>query len=59
VILCSGPFVQNVLGQASLDQERQQVVLLFANDLAVALIDMRDTGQSIMSASRPSRPSKA
>jgi NAD(P)H dehydrogenase (quinone) len=41
VILCPGPFVQNVLGQASSIKTR--MVPPFAKDLPVALIDVRDT----------------
>ena len=69
VILRPGLFMQNVLGQAASIKADSKMVLPFAKDLPVALIDVRDTGavgsrrcsagRSRMSASRPSRPSRA
>ena len=44
VILCPGPFMQNVLGQAASIKTDNRIVLPFAKDLPVALIDVRDTG---------------
>ena len=44
VILCPGPFMQNVLDQAASIKTDSRMVLPFAKDLPVALIDVRDTG---------------
>src|SRR5215471_18679235 len=44
VILRPGPFMQNVLGQAASIKTDSRMVLPFAKDLPVALIDVRDTG---------------
>jgi uncharacterized protein YbjT (DUF2867 family) len=44
VILCPGPFMQNVMGQAASIKTNSRMVLPFAKDLPVALIDVRDTG---------------
>ena len=44
VILRPGPFMQNVLDQAASIKTDSRMVLPFAKDLPVALIDMRDTG---------------
>src|SRR5262249_26568035 len=43
VILRPGPFMQNVLGQAASIKTDSRMVLPFAKDLPVALIDVRDT----------------
>ena len=39
-----GLFMQNIMGQATFDQERRQVRAAVAEGSAVALIDVRDTG---------------
>ena len=44
VILRPGLFMQNVLGQAASIKTDSKIVLQFAKDLPVALIDVRDTG---------------
>jgi NAD(P)H dehydrogenase (quinone) len=44
VILRPGLFMQNVLGQAASIKTDSKIVLQFARDLPVALIDVRDTG---------------
>jgi uncharacterized protein YbjT (DUF2867 family) len=44
VILSPGMFMQNVLGQAASIKTDSRMVLPFAKDLPVALIDVRDTG---------------
>ncbi len=44
VILRPGLFMQNVLGQAASIQNDSKIVLPFAKDLPVSLIDVRDTG---------------
>jgi len=44
VILRPGPFMQNVLDQAASIKTDSRMVLPFAKDLPVALIDVRDTG---------------
>jgi uncharacterized protein YbjT (DUF2867 family) len=44
VILRPGLFMQNVLGQAASIKTDSKMVLPFAKDLPVALIDVRDTG---------------
>jgi NAD(P)H dehydrogenase (quinone) len=44
VILRPGLFMQNVLGQAASIKSDSKMVLPFAADLPVALIDVRDTG---------------
>jgi NAD(P)H dehydrogenase (quinone) len=44
VILRPGLFMQNVLGQAASIKTDSKIVLPFAKDLPVALIDVRDTG---------------
>jgi NAD(P)H dehydrogenase (quinone) len=44
VILRPGLFMQNVLGQAASIKNDNKMVLPFAADLPVALIDVRDTG---------------
>jgi NAD(P)H dehydrogenase (quinone) len=44
VILSPGMFMQNVLGQAASIKTDSRMVLPFAKDLSVALIDVRDTG---------------
>jgi len=44
VILCPGPFMQNLLDQATSIKTDSRMVLPFAKDLPVALIDVRDTG---------------
>jgi len=44
VILRPGLFMQNVLGQAASIKNDSKMVLPFAADLPVALIDVRDTG---------------
>jgi NAD(P)H dehydrogenase (quinone) len=44
VILRPGLFMQNVLGQAASIKADSKMVLPFAKDLPVALIDVRDTG---------------
>ena len=44
VILRPGLFMQNVLGQAASIKNDSKMVLPFAKDLPVALIDVRDTG---------------
>jgi NAD(P)H dehydrogenase (quinone) len=44
VILRPGLFMQNVLGQAAAIKTDSKMVLPFAKDLPVALIDVRDTG---------------
>ena len=44
VILCPGPFMQNVLDQAASIKTDSRMVLPFAKDSPVALIDVRDTG---------------
>jgi len=44
VILCPGPFMQNVLDEAASIKTDSRMVLPFAKDLPVALIDVRDTG---------------
>ena len=44
VILRPGPFMQNMLGQAASIKSDSKIVLPFAKDLPVALIDVRDTG---------------
>src|SRR5215469_2340819 len=44
VILSPGPFMQNVLDQAASIKTDSRMVLPFAKDLPVALIDVRDTG---------------
>jgi uncharacterized protein YbjT (DUF2867 family) len=44
VILRPGLFMQNVMGQAASIKNDSKMVLAFAPDLPVALIDVRDTG---------------
>ncbi len=44
VILRPGLFMQNVMGQAASIKNDSKMVLAFAADLPVALIDVRDTG---------------
>src|SRR6516162_4004251 len=44
VILRPGPFMQNVLDQAASIKTDSRMVLPFAKDLPVALMDVRDTG---------------
>jgi NAD(P)H dehydrogenase (quinone) len=44
VILRPGLFMQNVLGQAASIKTDSKMVMSFAKDLPVALIDVRDTG---------------
>ncbi len=44
VILRPGLFMQNVMGQAASIKNDNKMVLAFAADLPVALIDVRDTG---------------
>src|SRR6516165_8025259 len=44
VILRPGPFMQNVLDEAASIKTDSRMVLPFAKDLPVALIDVRDTG---------------
>jgi uncharacterized protein YbjT (DUF2867 family) len=44
VILRPGLFMQNALGQAASIKNDSKMVMSFARDLAVALIDVRDTG---------------
>jgi NAD(P)H dehydrogenase (quinone) len=44
VILSPGMFMQNVLGQAASIKTDSRMVLPFAKDVPVALIDVRDTG---------------
>jgi len=44
VILRPGLFMQNIMGQAAAIKNDSKMVLAFAADLPVALIDVRDTG---------------
>ncbi len=44
VILRPGLFMQNILGQAASIKNDSKIVLPFAKDLPVALVDVRDTG---------------
>jgi NAD(P)H dehydrogenase (quinone) len=44
VILSPGVFMQNVLGQADSIKTDSKIVMPFARDLPMALIDVRDTG---------------
>ena len=44
VILSPGPFMQNVLDQATSIKTDSRMVLSYSKDLPVALIDVRDTG---------------
>ncbi len=44
VILRPGLFMQNVLGQAASIKNDSKMVMAFAKDMPVALIDVRDTG---------------